>query len=720
MRIRNLLKILSNKKNIFLPVVLGFSLLGLLMVANELFDFSRLILNPSAPPSPIIWSDLITGLIMLIIVGVITIIVLFKQTVKINNAEEALHKEKAFRYRLIEKAPVFFVAINPDGKIHFINHTMLNALGYQKNEVLKKDYLQQFVPDRQHDMLKKIFTSLQKNGSPTHNENVILTKNGQELWVRWYGQPVYNKNNDYQHLIGVGINITEQKKSEQELENQVKINQILLNTSPVGITFVDKEGKITYANNLAEKILGLNKDELKERTYNDVKWQITDLDGNSFPEEQLPFNLVRKYNKSFYGIEHAIKWPDGRMVFLSINSAPILDEKGHFQGVASSLADITEQKIQEKEREMLLYMEREQSNLIAMEQEMALNLISEKDFSAKLNQALEFVAKIIPNDGADIALLEGDSLHVIAIHGYKDQSCRNIVKNLRQDLKKFSMEQQAVDTKKPILVCDTHNDSRWTVIKGLEWIRAYVKIPFTFEGTVLGTLGIVSEESYAFNKESVKKIESFVHGIAIAIHNYQNYCQMEKTKNDTILAMTRIVETRDPYTAGHQEGVANLATAIAREMGLKNESIEAIRISSLVHDIGKISIPSEILNKPSKLNEIEYNLVKNHPQLGYEILKDISFTFPIAEIVLQHHEKIDGSGYPRGLKGEEIIIEARIICVADVYEAMASHRPYRPALGIKAAEEELLKNKGILYDSEVVDACLRVCQKEQLVTINNN
>ena len=244
-----------------------------------------------------------------------------------------------------------------------------------------------------------------------------------------------------------------------------------------------------------------------------------------------------------------------------------------------------------------------------------------------------------------------------------------------------------------------------------------ITIPFTSEGEVLGTLGLISEKPNSFTLESQKKIESFVHGIAIAIHNYQDYKKLEKNRNDIILAMTRIVETRDPYTAGHQEGVARIATNIAREMGLNDDIIEAIRIASLVHDIGKISIPSEILNKPSRLNEIEYNLVKNHPKLGYEILKDISFTYPIADIVYQHHEKIDGSGYPGGLKGDNIMIEARIICAADVYEAMASHRPYRPALGAQAAEEELLKNKGILYDSMVVEACIKVCRQEQLIML---
>jgi HD-GYP domain-containing protein (c-di-GMP phosphodiesterase class II) len=148
-------------------------------------------------------------------------------------------------------------------------------------------------------------------------------------------------------------------------------------------------------------------------------------------------------------------------------------------------------------------------------------------------------------------------------------------------------------------------------------------------------------------------------------------------------------------------------------MKLSQDKIKGIRIASLVHDIGKISLPAEILNKPTKLTEIEYSLIKDHSQTGYDILKSIDFPWPIAKIVLQHHERLDGSGYPNNLKGDEIILEARIIGVADVVEAMSSHRPYRPALGRDAALEEISKNKGILYDSEVVDVCLKLFKRKE-------
>jgi PAS domain S-box-containing protein len=174
----------------------------------------------------------------------------------------------------------------------------------------------------------------------------------------------------------------------------------------------------------------------------------------------------------------------------------------------------------------------------------------------------------------------------------------------------------------------------------------------------------------------------------------------------TIQAVAITVETRDPYIASHQKRVADLSRAIATEMGLDIDRTDGIRMAGVIHDLGKMAVPAEILCKPSRLSEIEYKLIKIHPQAGYDILKDVEFPWPIAQIVLQHHERLNGSGYPAGLKGEEILMEARIIAVADVVEAIFSYRPYRQALGMEKALGEITQNKGILYDPAVVDACL--------------
>lgn len=194
----------------------------------------------------------------------------------------------------------------------------------------------------------------------------------------------------------------------------------------------------------------------------------------------------------------------------------------------------------------------------------------------------------------------------------------------------------------------------------------------------------------------------------------QSFNQLQKMMDGTIQTITNILEIRDPYTAGHQKGVRNLACAIAREMGLSEERINWIDIAALIHDIGKIYIPAEVLCKPGKLTEIEFDLMKAHPEVGCKILSDINFSFPISLVIYQHHERINGSGYPNGIKGDEIMLEAKIIGVADVAESMASHRPYRPALGMDKALEELKSKRGILYDPEVVDAFLRLFQQQKL------
>jgi PAS domain S-box-containing protein/putative nucleotidyltransferase with HDIG domain len=189
--------------------------------------------------------------------------------------------------------------------------------------------------------------------------------------------------------------------------------------------------------------------------------------------------------------------------------------------------------------------------------------------------------------------------------------------------------------------------------------------------------------------------------------------RLVRAMEDTMQAMAMMVEMRDPYTAGHQRRVTQLACAIAKEIGLSPDQITGLRLAGTIHDIGKVRVPAEILTNPDGLSDAEYTIIKMHPLLGYEILKTMDLPWPIAEIIHQHHERMDGSGYPLGLSGKEIIIEARILAVADVVEAIASHRPYRPAHGLDKALEEISQNRGKLYDPYVVDACLKLFSQKK-------
>jgi PAS domain S-box-containing protein/putative nucleotidyltransferase with HDIG domain len=246
--------------------------------------------------------------------------------------------------------------------------------------------------------------------------------------------------------------------------------------------------------------------------------------------------------------------------------------------------------------------------------------------------------------------------------------------------------------------------------------RVWLGVPLRLKDDVIGALVVQNyHDPTVYTRKDLEILEFVSEQIAAAIERKKvdeevklNFQRLKKTSTSIIFTMAKILELRDPYTAGHQQRVARLACAIAREMGLSEEQVDGIFMASLIHDIGKIYVPAEILNRPAKLNETEMDLVKTHPSIGYDIVKEIDFAQPVDRMIVQHHERIDGSGYPNGIDDRSIILEARILAVADVVEAMASHRPYRPALSIDEALGEIDKYRNSLYDTRVVDACLKI------------
>lgn len=235
----------------------------------------------------------------------------------------------------------------------------------------------------------------------------------------------------------------------------------------------------------------------------------------------------------------------------------------------------------------------------------------------------------------------------------------------------------------------------------------YILKPFKPNEIIINVANALRRRSLEIqNRNHRDNLEKIVQERTKALQKTLN--ELRKAMAGTIEAMALTVEMRDLYTAGHQQRVADLAVQIAKEMGLSEDTVEGIRMATMIHDIGKISIPADLLSKPTPLMEIEFGLTKTHPQVAYDTLKQIEFPWPIAEMVYQHHERMDGSGYPRGLSGDQILLGARILGVADVVEAMSSHRPYRPALGVEKALEEISHNNTTLYDPRVVDCCLKV------------
>ncbi|MFW6137207.1 MAG: HD domain-containing phosphohydrolase [Candidatus Aminicenantaceae bacterium] len=284
---------------------------------------------------------------------------------------------------------------------------------------------------------------------------------------------------------------------------------------------------------------------------------------------------------------------------------------------------------------------------------------------------------------------------------------------------------KAIRSGKPFIMKNIVSDPRRAPWRKQALKRGYsssIALPLKNKGKTFGALNICAKEPDAFNDEEIILLKELADDLTYGIVSMRDRVLQKKSEKElkktlkklrgalggTIQVIELMVEERDPYTAGHQRRVTDLARCISKEMGLSSNQIDAIRMAGLVHDIGKISVPSEILSKPTQLTEEEFELIKKHPQVGYEILKKIDFPWPVAEIVLQHHERLDGSGYPDGLKNSKILMEAKVLGVADVVEAMSSHRPYRAGLGKKKALEEIKKNKGTLYEPKAVDACVRL------------
>jgi PAS domain S-box-containing protein/putative nucleotidyltransferase with HDIG domain len=264
------------------------------------------------------------------------------------------------------------------------------------------------------------------------------------------------------------------------------------------------------------------------------------------------------------------------------------------------------------------------------------------------------------------------------------------------------------------------------------WIEEYGKVQSDKSGTVIGINGVlrdVTERKRVEEKlrkahaelerrvrERTVELRRTNEALLVEINERKqteralqnSYSRLHKALEGTIHALASTIKKRDPYTFGHQQRVSNLACAIAREMGLQEQMVNGIRMVGFIHDLGKIYVPAEILNKPGQLTDVESTLIRSHATVGHDILKTVDFPWPIAQVIMQHHERINGSGYPLGLSGREILLEAKIIAVADSIEAIASHRPYRPALGLDRALKEVSDKKGILYEPEVVDMCLKL------------
>jgi len=360
-------------------------------------------------------------------------------------------------------------------------------------------------------------------------------------------------------------------------------------------------------------------------------------------------------------------------------------------------------------------------------------LVRATDKSELLNRICQAIVEVGGYKMAWVGVVSQDShktVKPLAYAGYDDGFLNSVRVTWSDKEKSLCPTGTAILRREPFVVNNILNHPDVMSWRGEALKRGYgslIALPLISNGGTFGSLTIFSDEAEGFALEDVNHLmdlaDNLVYGI-VALHTRteRNRAEVEVKKNLKKLRQTlgaiiqvleKTVEVRDPYTAGHQRRVADLARAIGAEMNFSQDRIDGIRIAGIIHDIGKIYVPAEILSKPRRLTTYEFNLIKTHPQVGYDILKSIEFPWPVAKIVLQHHERLNGSGYPNKLMHDNILVEARILGIADVVEAMASHRPYRPALGLPAALKEIATHKGTLYDPQIADICIKLFNEKK-------
>ena len=571
-------------------------------------------------------------------------------------AEAKLQREGYEKDILLNNAPAMVYWLDSEGKFIAVNQCFADVFNKSPDDI-KGKYLYDLYSEKISDKIYADNVKIIESEKPKYGiEESLDTPNGM-IWARSDKIPYKDANGKVIGLIGVLFDVTDQKERDSDIkESEEKFRNITERSFDI-IIVADEKGVCSYVSPSIERVLGYNPEELVNKHF-----QILFPDNMNKKVEGLCNALIQ--GKEIEGVNLKTIRKDRGKAIVELNGSPII--KGDkVVGIQIQLRDITMRKLEEEMIE------------------------KEKNKLQKYIDVAGIILKIIDENGK-VSLINKRGCEVL---GYTEEEI---------------LGKKWIDNFIPERLQSKMNDI-------LEKLRSNQKVSYEyFENPVLTQSG--EERIISWYNTALKDEKGRFQGILSSGEDVttkskmerelqENYQKLQQIMEDTVYTMAKVVEKKDPYSAGHQKKVSQLATAIAKEMKLPKNKIEGLKIASLVHDIGKIGMPIEILSQPSGLSELGHQLMKEHPMTGYNILKEIDFPWPVAEIVLQHHEKVNGSGYPNGLKDDEILVEAKILCVADVIEAMSSYRAYRPNHSIKEALSELTKNKGILYDSMVVDAC---------------
>ena len=601
-------------------------------------------------------------------------------TITENTPDVIARFDKAFRYVFVNPAIEKMTGLHPDIILGKTNE----ELGMPEENV-----------NRWNTYLRKTFDT----AATVNFEFELESKEGKRLLFSSL-VPEFGEGGEVVSILSLTRDITERKIAEESLRASEERFSAIFHASPTPIAITRlRDNLLTDVNEAFVQVTGFTREETIGRAPTEIGSWAEPRDRERLVDTLRDQRIVQDF-------EFQVRHKSGHLIDM-ILSAELIELSGE-QYMLSLALDITDRKrIEEMLRTRMRLMEFAVAHSVG----------------ELLQNALDEIGKFTDSPIGFYHFVEPDQ-KTLSLQAWSTRTrgefCTAAGKGSHYSIDDAGVWVDCVHEKHPVI----HNDyeslpHRKGMPEGHAKVIRELVVPIMRNDRIVAILGIGNKPS-DYDEKDIELV-SYLADVTweIAMRKQLEVDQQESIQRErrglaaTVQAISMAVELRDPYTSGHQRRVADLARAIATEMGLSHQQIDGLRIASVIHDIGKLSVPAEILSKPSKLTSVEYLILQQHPQAGYDILKDIDFPWPIAKMILQHHERMDGSGYPNGLKGNDILLEARILCVADVVEAISSHRPYRPSRGIEHAMEEISQHKGILYDPEVVDACVRLFHEKE-------
>ena len=626
-------------------------------------------------------------------------------------AEEALWASEARFRTLVENAPSA-ISISRNGAILYVNRKCVELFGKESaQDLLGTPVLEHFAPETRAHLEKLTENHIHGTADSTVCEGFALRAGTTPFPVHIDAAAVHLP--DGPAILTFFTDISARKAAEQLIRETERQYRDIFSEAPEGIFRVTRDGRLLAVNPAGARMLDYESPEEALSLGADLGRDLWVR-----PEERSVYAGLLEQHGEIRDFQCEFKRKDGSPLWVSLSARKVAAGDGqtlYYQGFLENLSEKKrlEQELKDHIREIQLLSEINSALWHAPTEEDLLR---------------EYCRIVVETGGYRMAWVgfadTGPEKRILPVARYgHDEAYLDMVKITWDDTEFGNgCVGRAVKTGQIVMVehyPTDHHMAPWREEAARRGYQSAISIPFHYSDDQVACLTAYGSSTNTWSPSDLKLMEQIVAALGFGITTVRTAIAKESFRQDlyasleqTIEVISETVDQRDPYTAGHQKRVAGLCALIGEKMGLDADRIQGLRLAATIHDLGKIGIPAEILAKPGRLTPIEFELIKEHAQLGSEIVRNVRFPWPIGEIIRQHHERLDGSGYPRGLRGDDILLEARILAVADVVEAMGSHRPYRAARGVDIALAEILENRGGIYDPAVVGACAALFRED--------